>query len=278
LCLAPCAFRIFIMFSDYLVGIKGGGDIATGVAFRLFRSGFPVFITELPKPLVVRRTVSFAEAIFSGETVVEGVKAVKVETAADIPKIIRRGDIPVLIDPDALSFRDLGPVAIVDAMMAKKNTGTKMIDAKIVIGVGPGFQACLDVHAVIETNRGHDMGRVIWEGSTEEDTGTPSPISGYAGERVLRAPCSGIIKTIKTIGERIETGEIVAHIGESVVKASISGILRGIVHNGVELTSGVKLGDIDPRGKREYCYTISDKALAVGGGVLEAILILIGEK
>ena len=247
------------MFNNYLVGIKGGGDIATGLAFRLFRSGFPVFITELHQPLVVRRTVSFAEAIFSGETVVEGVKAIKTNSFTDVPIIIKKGNIPVLIDPDALSFRDLKPVIIVDAMMAKKNTGTTITDAEIVIGIGPGFRAGQDVHAIIETNRGHDTGRVIWEGSAEENTGMPSSISGCAEERVLRAPCSGTIKTIKKIGERVETNEIVAHVGDRLVKAGISGILRGIVHEGVKVTSGVKLGDIDPRGKREYCYTISDK-------------------
>jgi xanthine dehydrogenase accessory factor len=266
------------MFNDYLVGIKGGGDIATGVAFRLFRSGFPVFITELYQPLVVRRTVSFAESIFTGETVVEGVKAIKTNSVTDIPPIIKKGSIPVLIDPDAISFRDLRPVIIVDAMMAKKNTGTTIADADIVIGIGPGFQAGQDVHAIIETNRGHDMGRVIWEGSAEENTGMPSTISGYAEERVLRAPCSGTIKTIKKIGERVEINEIVAHVGDKLVKAGISGILRGIVHDGVKVTSGAKLGDIDPRAKREYCYTISDKALAVGGGVLEVILSVINNK
>lgn len=260
------------MFDNFLTGIKGGGDIASGIACRLFRSGFPVFITELESPLVVRRTVAFAQAIFSGETVIEGVKAVKVQSSKEIIPAIKKGIIPVIVDPEAYSFRDLKPDIVVDGIMAKHNTGTELKDADFVIGIGPGFAAGKDSHCVIETSRGHYLGKVIREGTALKDTGLPAPVMGHAVDRLLRAPCSGVVNIIKDIGDTVIPGETVATMGHARVKAEIPGVLRGIVHNGIFLEEDDKLGDIDPRGIRDYCFSISDKALAVGGGVLEAIL------
>jgi len=260
------------MFDNFLTAIKGGGDIASGIACRLFQSGFPVFITELDSPLVVRRAVAFAQAMFSGETVIAGIKAVKVQSPEEIIRTIKKGFIPVIADPAASCFRKVKPNIVIDGIMAKHNTGTRLDDADLVIGIGPGFTAGIDVHCVIETSRGHLMGRVIQEGTAYKDTNTPAPVMGYTHERLLRASCSGIVNTKKDIGEYVIADETVATIGDVEVRSKIPGVLRGIVHNGVYLNEGDKLGDIDPRGIKEYCFTISDKSLAVGGGVLEAIL------
>jgi xanthine dehydrogenase accessory factor len=260
------------MFDNYLTAIKGGGDIASGIACRLFRSGFPVFITELESPLVVRRAVAFAQAIFSGETEVEGIKAVKVKSPEAVIPVIKKGAIPVITDREASCFNDLKPDIVIDGIMAKRNTGTTLRDADFVIGIGPGFTAGIDVHCVIETIRGHNMGRIIHEGTACEDTSAPAPVMGYSVERLLRAPCTGIVRINRDIGEKVISGETVAVIGDVHVKAQIPGVLRGIVHNGVYLEEGEKLGDIDPRGIKEYCFSVSDKSLAVGGGVLETIL------
>ena len=260
------------MFDKFLTAIKGGGDIASGVACRLFRAGFPVFITELESPLAVRRKVAFAQAIFSQKIEIEGIKAVKVQSSNEIMPAIKKGLIPVISDYKASCLKELKPVIIVDGIMAKHNTGTKKDDAGLVIGIGPGFTAGIDVHCIIETRRGHYMGRVIREGTASKDTATPASLMGYTNERLLRAPRTGSVNILKNIGENVIAGEVVATIGNTQIKAEIQGILRGIVHNGVFLKEGDKLGDIDPRGEQNYCFTISDKSLAVGGGVLEAIL------
>ena len=261
-----------MVFDNYLTGVKGGGDIATGIACRLFRSGLPVFITELDSPLAVRRKVAFAQAIFSGETVIEGIKAVKVQSPKEIIPTIKKGVIPVIADQEASCFNKLKPNIVVDGIMAKRNTGTSLKDADFVIGIGPGFTVGVDVHCIIETSRGHYMGRVIREGTAFKDTPDPAHVMGYTHERLLRAPCPGVVDIVKDIGENVNPGETVAIIGEVQIKAEIPGTLRGIVHSGVFLEEGDKLGDIDPRGIKEYCFSISDKSLAVGGGVLEAVL------
>ena len=259
---------------DIKVVLKGGGDLGTGVAHRLHRAGMKIIITELAKPLVIRRTVAFASAIYSGVVEVEGVRASKVDSLEEALAAHERGEIPVLIDPQAQVVAQWEPDVVVDAIMAKRNTGTKITDAPLVIGLGPGFEAGLDVQAVVETARGHNLGRVILAGRAEPDTGLPGEVAGYTVQRVVRAPSSGTFQAVRQIGDRVEAGAIVGYVGSQPVRAAIGGVLRGLIADGVEVVEGMKLGDVDPRGVVEYCFTISDKARAIGGGVLEAILYL----
>jgi xanthine dehydrogenase accessory factor len=254
-----------------LVVIKSGGDIATGVAHRLHRSGFNVVIIELPQPTVVRRTVSFAQAVFSDEVRVEGTIARKVKFD-EIEATMAMGCIPVLVDPDAVFVKLLKPQVVVDGILAKYNTGTQIMDAPVVIGLGPGFTAGFDVHAVVETMRGHDLGRVYYEGAALEDTGIPGEIAGYTVERLLRAPTTGVFSSSCNIGDLVIAGEVVGYVANREVTAAITGILRGLIQDNLVVNEGMKIGDIDPRCRREHCFTISDKARAVAGGVLEAIL------
>ncbi|WP_213818570.1 selenium-dependent molybdenum cofactor biosynthesis protein YqeB [Garciella nitratireducens] len=257
-----------------LIVLRGGGDIASGIAHRLVRSGFPVIILETDQPTMVRRTVSFAQGIYDGEMVVEGITGKKVNTTKEALQIMDKSTIPLLIDPKAECISDLRPTVVVDAILAKKNIGTTIDMAPIVIGVGPGFYVGKDVHAVIETKRGHDLGRVLLQGQAIADTGIPGNIGGYTIERVLRAPKKGIFYAIKKIGDQVQKGEAVAKIDGEIVYASISGVLRGLLQNGILVSSGFKIGDIDPRAEVKHCYTISDKARSIGGGVLEALLYL----
>lgn len=254
-----------------LVIIKGAGDLATGIAHRLFRSGFSVVMTELPQPMVIRRTVAFGSAVFSGRVEVEGIVAVKSELA-DILQVVHEGQIAVVVDPQGLSINILKPLAVVDAILAKKNLGTQRSDAPIVVGVGPGFTAGVDVHAVVESMRGHYLGRVITKGSALPDTGVPGDIGGYTKERIVRAPCQGIFRGVSQIGDQVSAGEIVGYVDQQPVVAGITGILRGLLHDQLTVTVGMKIGDIDPRCIPEHCFSISDKARGIGGGVLEAIL------
>jgi len=260
------------MFDKKRIVVKGAGDIATGVAARLWRSGFPVVMTEIECPLTVRRTVSFSEAVYEGEATVEGVTARRVQERDEILKAWEEEVIPVRVDPHAAIVGELKPFAVVDAIMAKRNLHTRREDAPVVVGLGPGFEAGRDVHAVIETKRGHTLGRVIWNGAALPNTGIPGDVKGFGAERVIRAPGPGIFKGMRSIGEHVEKGDIVAYAGEAPVLASISGMLRGLLHDGVPVEKGLKSGDVDPRDNRESCWIISDKALAIGGGVLEAIL------
>ena len=246
--------------------------MASGVAQRLVRSGFRVCITEIPEPLAVRRAVSFCEAVYEGKTVVEGITARRVEDAEGVRRAWTAGEVPVVVDPESAICRKLSPDVLVDAILAKRNTGTDLGDAPLVIGLGPGFRAGRDVHFVIETNRGHHLGRVIEMGETEPDTGIPGDIGGYTAERVLRAPSGGKFQGKKKIGDKIAKGEIVAEVEGIPVKAMISGVLRGILHDGLSVRPNMKVGDVDPRAAAEACHTVSDKARAVAGGVLEAIL------
>jgi len=259
---------------ELLVVVKGGGDLATGVTHRLFRAGMKIIITELEKPTVIRRTVSFAEAIFEGEFEVEGVTAKRASDVDGVFEIINELKIPIIVDPKTEIVRKVSPDVVVDATLAKKNIGTKITDAPLVIGLGPGFKAGLDVHAVVETKRGHNLGKVIFLGEAESNTGIPSDIAGYTLERVLRASCNGVFKSIKKIGDLVEKGEQVATVDNQPVASQISGVIRGLLHDDLTVTKGYKIGDVDPRKVREYCFTISDKARAIGGGVLEAILNL----
>ena len=255
-----------------LVLIRGAGDLASGVAWRLHRCGFPVVMTELPAPLVVRRTVAFAEAVYSGETFVQGTQARLAGSAAEARHLVAHGIIPVLVDPAAACRAELQPVVIVDAIMAKVNTGTTIDDAPLVVALGPGFTAGLDCHAVIETNRGHDLGRVLWQGPPEPDTRLPGEVGGYRGARVLRSPVDGHVHGHVPIGSTVAEGQIIAHIDGIPISAPFGGVLRGMVHPDAPVHTGTKIGDLDARAEPRFCFTVSEKALAVAGGVLEAIL------
>ncbi|MBF0443500.1 MAG: EF2563 family selenium-dependent molybdenum hydroxylase system protein [Oligoflexales bacterium] len=257
-----------------LVMVRGGGDIASGIIHRLWNSGFRIAVLEIEQPTVVRRTVSFAQAVFDGHMVVEGVASIKIESAGDILGTIDTGKIPVLIDERAFSIDKLKPDVLVDAILAKQNIGTHIKMANIVIGVGPGFCAGVDVHAVIETNRGHNLGRVIYEGRAEPNTAVPGEIHGYAMERLIRSPSAGIIRHAAKIGDIIKKGDPVAYVGDTPVCAQIDGVLRGLMEKGIKVEKNEKVGDVDPRCNPQHCYTISDKARSIGGGVLEAVMHL----
>ena len=257
------------------VVIRGAGDLASGVALRLWRAGMDVVLLDVEKPTAIRRTVAFSEAIVHGEQTVEDVTA-RLATAETAEETLAAGMIPVLVDPEGRSIPTLRPDALVDAILAKRNLGTEITDAPVVIGVGPGFTAGVDCHAVVETMRGHTLGRVIREGSAIPNTGIPGLIGGFAGERVLRAPAAGLFHPLRDIGDAVTEGEVLATVEGKSMPATLTGILRGILPEGTEVFPGMKAGDIDPRCQRSHCFTASDKALAVGGGVLEAILALTG--
>jgi xanthine dehydrogenase accessory factor len=259
-------------FNQWAVIVRGGGDLASGVAYRLVKAGFPVLILELAQPLVIRRAVAFASAVFEGAITVDGITARRIKSLNEIGPVLDQREIAVMVDEAGTSLPAFRPAAVVDARMAKRNLGTTRLDAPLVIGLGPGFEAGHDCHAVIETNRGHDLGRVLWEGSAEPDTGSPGVVQGRTGERVLRAPVDGYVVPLAAIGDRLSAGQVVATLNGEVVAAPFEGVLRGLVHSSVWVPAGLKIGDVDPRAVRRHCFTISDKSLAIGGGVLEAIL------
>lgn len=252
--------------------IRGAGDLATGVAHRLHRSGFKVLLLEVAKPLVVRRTVSFAQAVIDGASEVEGVRAVKIETPAEIETVWQQGALPVLVDPAMNILKDLRVDVVIDATLAKRATGMRRDMAPLTIALGPGFEAGDQVHVVIETNRGHDMGRLIFKGAAEPDTGTPGLVKGFGVERVLRSPCEGTVRHVVDIGALIKKDDIICTVGNEPVRAQFDGVLRGLIMDDREVPQGLKIGDVDPRAETN-CYTISDKARALGGSVLEAILM-----
>ena len=260
-----------------LVVIKGAGDLATGVALRLWRAGIRLVMTDLETPSAIRRTVAFSECMRLGETQVEGVTAVRAADAAEAMAVLDSGRIPVLADPKADCIGLLRPDAVVDVILAKYNTGTAITDAPVVIGVGPGFTAGEDCHAVVETQRGHRLGRVILDGSAAPNTGRPGNVGGYTIERLIRSHKAGEFRCVRAIGDHVEANEIVGTIDGEPVRCQIAGILRGLLPDGFPVPGpGFKSGDVDPRCQRENCFTASDKALAVGGGVLEALLQLSG--
>ena len=255
--------------------IRGAGDIATGIALRLYRAGMQVVMTDLPAPTAIRRTVCFSQAIILGEMTVEDVTARRAETPDQAEALLAQGLIPVLADPDCTCRTRLRPDALVDAILAKRNLGTSRDMAPVVIGVGPGFTAGTDCHAVVETMRGHTLGRVIWSGSAVPNTGIPGNIGGYTIERVMHSPCAGEFRALRQIGDTVEAGETVAAVGGEPLCAKITGTLRGILPEGFYVPrEGFKSADVDPRCRLFHCFTASDKALAVGGGVLEAVLML----
>jgi xanthine dehydrogenase accessory factor len=262
--------------------IKGAGDLASGAALRLHRAGFPLVMTETARPLAVRRRVAFAQAVYDGTCQVEEVTA-RLCTPDEVATVLAAGELPVLVDPQTHSLVSLRPFALVDAVMAKRNTGTRLGDAPLVVALGPGFTVGVDCHAVVETNRGHNLGRVLWVGSAEPDTGTPGEVPGAApgaggrASRVLRAPLAGQVEPLAAIGDRVAGGAVLALVrspdgASAEVIAPFDGVLRGLIHPSVPVTGGMKIGDVDPRAERAHCFTVSDKSLAIGGGVLEAIL------
>ena len=255
--------------------LKGAGDLASGIAVRLCHARFQVVMTEVARPTTVRRTVSFSQAVADGTATVEGVSAVLAPSIDTVEAILATGKIAVLVDPMAASLPALRPDVLVDAILAKRNLGTAMHDAPVVIGVGPGFVAGLDCHAVVETERGHDLGRVILSGGAAPNTGVPGEIGGQSEKRVLRAPSAGIFRQVLEIGSQVAPGDRIGLVDDTPVLSEIGGILRGVLASGVPVTPGMKCGDVDPRCKPAHCYSVSDKARAVGGGVLEAILRLL---
>lgn len=255
-----------------LVLIRGGGDLASGIAVRLHRSGFQVVITELAQPRVVRRSVSFAEAVFHNQAQVEGIIAELHSDPDEIRAALRAGIIPVLVDPDLAYLDSLNPDIVVDARMRKKPPERGKELATLVIGLGPGFVAGENCHAVIETNRGHDLGRVLWSGAAQADTGIPGDVLGYSSERVLRAPTDGDLASQASIGDQVKAGSLIAQVNGQDVLAPFDGILRGLLQPGSRVKQGMKIGDLDPRNNPELVFLVSDKSRAIGGGVLEAIL------
>lgn len=259
-----------------LVVIRGAGDLATGIALRLRRAHIRVVMTDIERPTAIRRTVCFSQAIVHGETTVEDITARRAETPEQALALLENGVIPVLADPEGACIPVLKPDAVVDAILAKKNLGTKITDAPVVIGVGPGFTAGQDCHAVVETMRGHYLGRALYEGSAQPNTGIPGLIGGFAGERVLRAPADGVFHQLLDIGAQVKQGDIAAQVDGQPMVCTLDGVLRGILAEGTPVHKGMKAGDIDPRCELRHCYCASDKALAIGGGVLEALLCLSG--
>jgi len=252
------------------VVVRGGGELATAAARLLFLTGLPVVVLERAQPLAVRRLVAFSEAVLAGEIVVDGVRARRFPADEIRPE---SDFVPVAVDPEGSTIARLRPRVLVDARMLKRNDGTSRADAPLVIGLGPGFVAGEDVHAVIETQRGADLGRVLWAGAAEPDSAHPAAVLGYTEKRVVRAPSAGTFRTQARIGDIVIPGQLLGVVGTTPVTATIAGLVRGLIADGVEVPAGIKIGDIDPRGPGVDPARISDKARAVAAGVLEAVLL-----
>lgn len=247
--------------------------MASAVAWRLYQARIrTLFMMEIAEPLAVRREVSFCEAVHDGRRTVEGVEALLAADTKEVPRIWEQGRIAVVVDPQWHAIEEIKPDVVVDAILAKRNLGTALSEAPLVIGLGPGFTAGHDVHTVIETNRGHNLGRVIIAGAADPDTGIPGPIGGHTEKRVLRAPRDGVFLPRRAIGEFVKAGEALGTVEDQPVTAGIDGVLRGVIRGHRPVTRGMKIGDIDPRGEVGYCYTISDKSRAIAGSVLEAVM------
>ena len=267
-----------------IVLVKGAGDIGTGVAHRLHRCGFRVVCTEAAQPTVIRRAVAFASAVYAQSVLVDGITAELLPLGDRLIERMRalheRNIVAVIVDPSARSAGLLNPIAMVDAVLAKRNTGTQRADARVVIACGPGFTAGIDCHAVVETQRGHDLGRVLYTGGAQPNTGVPGEVGGTSAKRVMRAPCDGLFMGVREIGDWVTEGDVIARVESNdhrstEVHATLTGMLRGILHTGLQVRAGMKIADIDPRTGQRYCFSISDKALAIGGGVVEALMHLL---
>ena len=261
------------MYLDLRVLIKGGGEVASAVAHKLYRCHFKVCITEVSQPIAVSRGVAFCEAVYDGEKEVGGVVARLVGSAQEIPAAWREGKLPILVDPQAKTKDWLKPDIVIDAIMAKRNLNTGITDAAMVIGLGPGFCAGKDTHVVIETNNSENLGRVILDGEAEPHTGIPLEVGGFTVERALFSPGEGTFRAVKKMGDLVNSGEVVARVGTEPIVARISGVLRALLRDGLEVKKQTKLGEVDPRGERELCYTIRPRMRTIAGGVLEAILM-----
>lgn len=264
---------------NQLIIVRGGGDIATGTIHKLHRCGYPVLVLETAAPSAIRRQVALSEAVYDGASEVEGAECIRVCGWQEAQEILSRGQIPLLVDPDCEILEEVTPWALVDAILAKKNMGTNRNMAPKTIGLGPGFEAGKDVDLVIETNRGHNLGRIIGKGSAQPDTGVPGIIGGFGRERVIHSPAMGIFRARTQIGDRVKKGQAIGVVvtgqGEVEIPATLDGILRGLIRNGYPVTKGFKIADIDPReSEYENCFTISDKARCIAGSVLEGLLYL----
>lgn len=248
--------------------------MASAVAHTLASSHFSrLCITEIPEPTAIRREVCFAEAVYDGEKTVEGITARLVQCASEIKVLWEDAIIPVVVDPEAKIKRELQADILIDGILAKRNVGTRISDAKLVIALGPGFYAGRDAHYVIETNRGHHLGRIVRSGESEKDTGIPGAIASVTEDRVLRAPADGVFRNTLRIGDPVQSGDIVGTVEGTAVESKISGVVRGLIRPDIPVKRGMKIGDVDPRGQRDYCYTISDKARTIAGSVLQTILM-----
>lgn len=252
--------------------IKGAGDIATGIACRLFSCGYKIIMTETGIPTTVRRNVAFSKVVYENKGVVEGICAKLANTPLEIENIIKEKNVAVIIDPSMEFKSEYNADIVIDAIIAKRNLGTKIDDAKLVIGIGPGFRAGEDCHCVVESNRGHNLGRLMYTGVAEENTGVPAVVMGYAAERIIRASKGGAFKATVNIGDIVKKGAIVAYSDDSPVFALMDGLIRGMLQDGVLVTENMKCGDIDAKYDINSIHTISDKARAISGAVLEAIV------
>ncbi len=266
--------RASTISNNGLVIIRGAGDIATGVAVRLYNAGFRIIMTETKLPTMIRCSVSFGQCLFLGTQEVEGIKAIRANNILEAQMLLNQACIPVLVDENLELVSMLNPVYVIDAILAKRNLNFNIDLAPITIALGPGFTAGVDCHAVIETNRGHHLGRIIYDGATQDNTGVPGNIAGFSHQRVIRSPSEGTMNSQIKIGNIVEQGEIIAHIDDTPVYAPLSGMVRGLINNGIAVSEGFKIGDIDPRGDNADFTTVSDKARAIGGSVLEAMLHL----
>lgn len=264
--------------SDKIIIVRGGGDIASGTINRLHNMGFKVLVLEIPNPNFIRRKVCYGEAVYEGEFTLENAVSKFAHNLEEIYSIWEEGKIPVYIDPDMKILQKIHPDALVDGILAKKNLGMSKDLAPITIALGPGFEAGKDADAVIETNRGHNLGRIIYEGRASENTGIPGIINGYGRERVIYAPASGILKIVHDIGSVVKKDEIIAYIDNKPVYASLTGLIRGMIREGSFVKEGLKISDIDPREDQlKNCWTISDKARTISGGTAEALFFLLNK-
>ena len=266
-----------------LIIVRGGGDLATGTIYKLKKCGFPVLILEVANPSAIRRNVAFSEAVYQGSQTVEDMTCYLADSPTSAETMLQEGKLVVLVDPQGTSIDQLKPLAIVDAILAKKNLGTRKSMAPITVALGPGFTAGVDVDAVIETKRGHNLGKVLWSGCAAPNTGIPGIIGGYGKERVIHSPAAGTLRNINKITDTVSKSDTIAAVetenGNIPVEATLSGILRGLIRDGYSVTKGFKIADIDPRtDEYQNCFTISDKARCIAGGVVEAILQLKGER
>ena len=260
-----------------LIIVRGGGDLATGTIYKLHKCGFPVLVLETESPSAIRRNVAFSEAVYQGSQKVEDVTCHLASSLQEAEQLLQTGKLAILVDPEGRAISQLKPLAVVDAILAKRNLGTNRDMAPITVGLGPGFTAGVDVDAVIETKRGHNLGRVLWQGSAAANTGIPGIIAGYGKERVIHSPAAGTLRNVCRITDTVYKGQVIAEVetanGTVPVTATLDGLLRGLIRDGYPVTEGFKIADIDPRAEEyQNCFTISDKARCIAGGVLEAIL------